>query len=165
MTYHLEQGGDHHVDEVIALIRARIQWMNDRNIRQWNTTDYLSIYSADYFQRCVQNSELFILRNTASQRVIGALTMKTQDARWHDGAAAYYLHNIVTHQAESGAGKVMIAHCETVARREGKQYLRLDCSKDNTKLNAFYASLGFAFVSLVREGQYEGAKRQKALFA
>ena len=73
------------------------------------------------------------------------------------------MHNLATNAAFPGAGRALLGHCEEQARRWGKEYLRLDCQRDNNKLNQYYENLGFMPVGTVEDAPYYGIRREKKL--
>jgi ribosomal protein S18 acetylase RimI-like enzyme len=57
------------------------------------------------------------------------------------------LHRIVTNPAFRGRGYVrhIVAWAETFGKARGKRFIRLDTSRDNQRLNAYYQECGFVF--------------------
>ena len=47
---------------VLELIKARIRWMDEQGIRQWNTTGYLEAYGLDYFMQAARQGVLYVFR-------------------------------------------------------------------------------------------------------
>ena len=55
-------------------------------------------------------------------------------------------------------------HCmEELGAQKGKQFLRLDCSVDNPKLNSYYEAAGYRFAGYCIDGVYHGTRREKEL--
>ncbi|MDO4829558.1 MAG: hypothetical protein Q4B19_09290, partial [Clostridia bacterium] len=48
--YALRSARPEEVDEVFSLYEKRVRWMDEKGIRQWNDTDYLNAYPADYYR-------------------------------------------------------------------------------------------------------------------
>lgn len=84
----------HDLQSILSLIRARIEWMNENNIEQWNRTDYLSRFTNEYFHRVISNGQLYTVKTDG--QVIGAFTLFDYDERWNDGQKALYIHNFVS---------------------------------------------------------------------
>ena len=147
---------------VLELIKARIRWMDEQGIRQWNTTGYLEAYGLDYFMQAARQGVLYVLRPPQGP-IQGAVILLEEDPRWPDGAPACYVHNLVTACGVPGAGQALLAFCRRHALGLGKQYLRLDCAADNRKLNRYYEAQGFQWAGSVEEGPYRGNKRQVLL--
>jgi hypothetical protein len=49
------------VEEIYLLIKKRIKWMDDNNIKQWNKTKYLSSYPKKYFEEKATSGQLHVL--------------------------------------------------------------------------------------------------------
>ena len=88
---------------VLELIKARIRWMDEQGIRQWNTTGYLEAYGLDYFMQAARQGVLYVLRPPQGP-IQGAVILLEEDPRWPDGAPACYVHNVVTACGVPGAG-------------------------------------------------------------
>ena len=72
---------------VLELIKARIRWMDEQGIRQWNTTGYLEAYGLDYFMQAARQGVLYVLRPPQGP-IQGAVILLEEDPRWPDGAPA-----------------------------------------------------------------------------
>lgn len=152
------------VAEIYELIKKRIQWMNEKNIAQWNKTNYLESYPKAYFEEKAVSGQLYVLKDETFEKVTGAVVLLDEDKRWiDDGSKSYYIHNLVSDTEVPGVGTRIIQLCEKMAITEGKDKLRLDCQESNLKLNGFYNNLGFKYVEKVQEGSYVGNKREKCV--
>lgn len=152
------------VEEIYDLIRARIRWMDQRNIRGWNDTDYLRRFSPDYFRRESIDGHLYVLRSPRGA-IQGAVVLQETDPCWEDGgtAPAFYIHNLVSSLEHRGAGAEILRQVEILARSRGKKCLRLDCKKENERINRLYEELGYRPVGECAEGAYHGILREKRL--
>ncbi|MDY3869508.1 MAG: HAD-IA family hydrolase [Pyramidobacter sp.] len=164
-SYVLELAGRRDVPAVFRLICARIDWMNRRGIRQWNTTDYLKYYPESYFAEHARARRLWVLRRADTRTVAAAAVLKEQDDRWSDGKPALYIHNLVSDERERGGGAALVRRAAAIAQDENLSALRLDCSRDNEPLNAWYAALGFLPAGVVSVGLYTGNKLEMKLNA
>lgn len=151
------------LEKVFALIDARIRWMDEKGIEQWNKTDYWGCYPKQYYIDIVKNGSLFILKRTNGREIIGAVVLTEHDNRWLDDQPAFYIHNFATAIEEKGAGKIILDNIEKLAEECGKSAIRLDCARTNEKLNQYYESAGFRFVEPVTDGIYTGNKREKKI--
>lgn len=163
MEYRFELAAPEDVEPVFRLYERRISWMNEKNIRQWNTTDYLSAYPISYYREQQRRGNLCVLRG--EDCLAGAVVLLTEDERWADRAAepAYYVHNLVTSPAVPGAGRRILEEIEKLGRDTGKCALRLDCAVDNAFLNAYYESGGYLPCGRCQDGPYCGNRREKRL--
>lgn len=148
---------------IFRLIQARVQWMDEVGIRQWNVTDYSTVYPLSYYEEHRQQGELFVL--TKQEEIVCVGVLKHIDDRWkYDGASALYLHNFASKLGEPGVGKQFLQAVEQYAVTQGKQYIRLDSAVDNEILERYYTELGFKPVGFCTDGLYRGVLRQKALY-
>lgn len=169
MEYWFELAAPEDVEPVFRLYERRISWMNDKNIRQWNTTGYLDAYPISYYREQQRRGNLCVLRG--EDRLAGAVVLLTEDERWADRAAepAYYVHNLVTSPAVPGAGRRILEEIERLGKDAGKCALRLDCAVDNAFLNAYYESGGYPPLRplperlLLRKQKREAAVRRELL--
>ena len=67
-----------------------------------------------------------------------------------DNVKAYYIHHFVAKIGENGLGKIMIDFAQKEAKKNKKEYLRLDCVSDNKKLNNYYQKLNFENVGSIQ---------------
>jgi ribosomal protein S18 acetylase RimI-like enzyme len=69
-----------------------------------------------------------------------------------DADPSVYLHRIVTNPAFRGRGYVkhIVAWAEVFGRAAQKKWVRLDTSRDNERLNAYYQQCGFVFCGIKR---------------
>ena len=151
------------LDEILMLIQNRIDWMDENNIRQWNTTNYFECYPRSYFADLAAKGQLYVVKEGNLNRVIGAVALLEQDKRWNDNVPSYYIHNLVSDTDFSGLGARIIEFCEQMALKDEKLKMRLDCQASNEKLQAYYCDLGFECVGKVQEGHYAGVKLEKTL--
>lgn len=148
--------------DVYRLIDDRIKWMDEVGIKQWNVTDYYKHFPHRYFEMAVDNLNLYVLKNKVD-RVVGAAVIKSKDSWWDDDKQAYYIHNFVTDIEEKGAGIEMLKGFEDIALKNNIYRVRLDCAKDNVKLNRYYEQFGYNVVGECIVGDYIGNKREKIL--
>ena len=151
------------LEDIIKLICKRIEWMDERGLHQWNETNYLNIYNICYFESLIEKGEMYVLK--LEDEVVAAVALFDSDARWKydEHRESFYVHHLVTSTQYPGVGTILLEQCEQMAVRHGKCSMRLDCQKDNDRLNAFYESLGYVLVGEVSEGDYFGNKREKTL--
>ena len=153
------------VPGIFALYEKRIAWMEAKGLHQWNATDYLTVYPQSYFQAQAAEGRLYGAEDRETGAILGAVVLLSQDDRWADRAEepAYYVHNLVTDAAAPGVGGWMLDEIETLARRDGKTALRLDCAVDNAALNDYYASHGYREAGYCADGAYRGIRREKRI--
>lgn len=148
-------------EAVFALVKRRIQWMDENGLHGWNTTDYAARYPLEYYVSIL--NDLFVLADTQNGSVVSAGALFESDERWNDPASALYLHNFVADPDVCGAGAMFLEHAEEYARKCGKEYMRLDSSQTNAALAAYYTSRGYTECGYCKDGPYNGVLRQKKL--
>lgn len=148
---------------VFRLILQRIEWMDKKNIKQWNVTKYMEVYPETYYETARLKRELFVLEDTQSKEVVCAAVLKRQDNRWHDGNKALYLHNFVSKVGIGGVGTLFLQKVESYAIENDIWLLRLDSDESNKSLAAYYEAYGFDTVGTCEDGLYKGILRQKQL--
>lgn len=162
--YRFAQGTLADLPRFYQLISARIAWMDQMGIRQWNTTDYWSVYPESHYEALTERGEFYILRRAQDGLLVAGAALYEQDPRWPDCTPpAFYVHHLTTDRAAAGAGRELLRRCEDLARRRGKVCLRLDCAVDNAPLNRYYEEQGYLFAGTCIDGAYSGNLRQKLL--
>ena len=163
MNYIFEFAKKEEISEIFNLYKERVQWMEDNGLHQWNETDYLNNYQESYFEGQLKNKQLFVLKESDTNRVVAAAVLLDKDSRWEKdtGGTAYYIHNLVTACDVRGAGTQMLKELEKLAASHGKDYIRLDSTEGHDFLNRYYESKGYEAVGHCVDRLYHGILRQK----
>ena len=149
---------------MFSLIEARIRWMDEVGIEQWNKTHYTEVYPLEYYEGYRKRGGVFVLIDMYDGALAAAAVIKTQDERWPENdVKAYYLHNFASDIRKKGAGSVFLERMETYAKLNGMDYMRLDSAVGNEPLKYYYAVRGYTPCGTCVDGLYEGILRQKAL--
>lgn len=164
MQYLFEKGGAFDAVKAIEIIKQRIKWMDDKNIRLWNDADYLKSYPLEYFIKNAEAGRLYLLKRISDGKTAAVAVIYDSDERWAGyEQSAYYIHHLAAALGEKGAGKVMLGFFYKLAKERGKEYLRLDCAKDSKTLNDYYRDLGFSLAGTCEEDGYSGNLREKKI--
>ena len=147
------------LDAILALIKERILWMEERGMDQWNKGDYLSYYTPEYFLTHIRAKEFLVMKH--EEKLVGAVGFFHDDERWDHDSRFVYLHHLAASPHHPGTGKALVLACEKEARDLGKIGVRLDCQKGNVKINDFYEALGYTIKGSMTSGEYHGIKREK----
>ncbi len=163
MSYIFRQIKKEEVSEMFQLILKRIEWMNQKGIELWNTTNYVDVFPQSYFEEKRQQGEVYVLVDNDTNEIVSAAVLSEEDDFWDDHASAIYLHNFVSKLGCKNVGTVFIEYAEEYAKSKNKQYFRLDSAINSDFLTRYYESLGFIPVGYCEEGLYKGICRQKEL--
>ncbi len=128
--------------DILEILKQRCEWFKKNKIEQWGDWYYTELYNTDYFIKIMKIYKLYVVRQKGE--VIGAFLLKTQDNKyWRDDKNAYYIHHFVTKLGYKNLGTEMLKFIEKLAKQNEVKYLRLDCMKENEKLNKYYENHGF----------------------
>lgn len=149
--------------QMFALVKARMKWMDEVGIKQWNVTDYTDVYPFSYYEEKCGEGEAFALFDKETGEMVCAAVLKKTDDRWPDEASAFYVHHLVAQIGAKGAGAAFLAHAEDYARSCKKSCMRLDSAVGNEALERFYTAHGYEAKGTCRDGVYTGILREKRL--
>lgn len=148
-------------DAILDMIRERIAWMDEKGLKQWNVTDYLTCYPRTYFEESIRQGDFYLMKEDGTP--VGVMALFTSDGRWDDDTNYFYVHHLTVRPGHSGGGAAMLRFAEELGREKGKRGIRLDSAVDNPALNDYYEALGYPAMSTFTEGLYEGLRRVKYL--
>lgn len=110
-------------------------------------------------KKIINNSNYFIL--IKDNNIIAGFELTTDDTYWNDNATpAYYIHKVVTKHNYKNLGSLIFMICTDIAQSNNKKYLRLDCLKENEKLNSIYEKHGFKLIKSGTKGYYNYSLRE-----
>lgn len=165
MNFELIPAKPEDVADVFSIIEKRVNWMAEKGLKQWNTTDYLNTYPISYFMLHQKAGSLYVAKDIKTSTIIGVMVLMPSDPRWegYNALDSYFVHNFASDPSVSNIGAKMLLQAEMIAFNHGKAFLRLDCPFDNTYLNNFYESKGYRSVGECTDGPYHGNRREKKL--
>lgn len=146
---------------VFELIRQRMEWMDQKGIDGWNRMDYLTVYPLEHYREILP--ELYVLQENKTGEILCAGALYESDERWNSADPALYLHHFTSKVGAHQAGSLFLRRAEEYAMAQGKRYLRLDSSRDNNQLEAYYENQGYVPAGTCVDGPYHGILRQKKL--
>lgn len=161
--YLFRQVSESEIKLIFDLIQARVKWMDEVGIKQWNVTDYEVVYPLSHYISCFERGEIFVLEDTLKSEIVCVGVLKHEDDRWNTGDDAFYVHHLASKIGASGVGRVFLECAEKYSKECGKMYLRLDSAIDNEKLTDYYERLGYEPVGECIDGAYFGILREKRL--
>lgn len=149
--YNIQLAKKEDLESFHRIIILRCKWFKDNKINQWKINSYPVRYDKSYFEKQMIDNKLFIAKK--GNDVVGGFLLIDDDPNYWsdcDKVKAYYLHHFASKVGEKGIGKIMINFALEEAKKNNKEYLRLDCVFDNEKLNNYYKSLGFECVGHIK---------------
>ena len=149
--YNIEKAKEDDLEEYHKIILSRCKWFEDNKINQWKIHSYPVRFDVSYFKKQMKENKLFIAKKDGV--VVGGFLLKENDYHYWsdcDNVKAYYIHHFVAKIGENGLGKIMIDFAQKEAKKNKKEYLRLDCVSDNKKLNNYYQKLNFENVGSIQ---------------
>lgn len=81
MEYQFRAAGPEDVDDIIGIIQERIDWMDEKNLYQWNRTNYMQRYPREYFLGRISSHE-FYLAVDPEGKTVGVMALLLEDGRW-----------------------------------------------------------------------------------
>jgi len=127
------------LEAAFDVYRGVCLWLNDvRGITdQWDRD-----VSQEEIQDLITSGELYLA--TLQGEIAGVFKLNEKDHHWDDDGAALYVHAFAVNRKFKGQniGKAMLDWAADEAHRRGKQYLRLDCMDENTRLKQYYVEAG-----------------------
>lgn len=149
------------IKDILELIKLRCDWLEKNNIEQWGDWYYKELYNMDYFLNNMKINQLYVVKNESE--LIGLFLIKNNDELWKDNEEAYYLHHFITKVGYSGIGDEILKYITKLSIKNDVKYIRLDCVKNNSKLNDYYINHGFIKVGDGEIAEYSYNLYQKRI--
>lgn len=141
------------VECILNILEKRCVWMEMNNIEQWQSNSYTISFNEGYFNKEVKKKRVYVAK--INNKVGGVFLLRDNDVLWKDSERAFYIHHLATDINYKGLGKIIIEYIKYLALKQNKTYIRLDCVKNNEKLNNYYEKLGFILRQSGRIRNYE----------
>jgi GNAT superfamily N-acetyltransferase len=128
------------VATVAALLDEATTWVGERGYEQWPRP-----FPHEQIVAAIERDEVYVAE-------LEGEPVATMTLLWHDPqywgqrpADAAYVHKLAVRRACGGRriGSALVEWADGVAARAGREFLRLDCLRDNPGIRAYYESLGF----------------------
>ena len=135
---------------IIKLLKTIAQWMQGHGINQWQYL--LSGGDDNEILEAVKHQETYIVQS--DEELIATFTLSNTQSEWDrhifgesNEEDSVYLHRlaILPKHMGKGLGKEILQWIEQNYSTD-KNYLKLDCVADNSKLNQFYLANGFLYL-------------------
>ncbi len=127
------------IDDVLRVLDEAAGWLWGRGIEQWP-----SRFEASWVEGALDRGQTWLVE--VDGQVAATVTVDWSDDAW-DGVPgnAAYVHRMAVRRRSAGLGAVILTWAADVARRHGRDALRLDCVASNARLRAYYEAAGFVF--------------------
>lgn len=146
LTFSLAKESD--IYEIELLFLERIRWFRKNNIEQWN--GYLKRHNKYEFLNLINNRNYYLLKKNNS--IVACFALTDQNDFWDNKDLSYYLSKFLVKLGYKNIGKIAIEICKYLCYINNQDYLRLDCLKNNKKLNQIYENYGFKYVKDIDVG-------------
>jgi ribosomal protein S18 acetylase RimI-like enzyme len=128
------------LEEVVGVLSENARWLLSRGIRQWPDP-----FPAGRVEQLLERGEFYVGR--LDGEIVATLALLWSDpAFWGERAPdAGYVHALAVRRAYAGRriGPRLLDWAEAQAAAAGREYLRLDCPRENAVLRAYYEGQGF----------------------
>ena len=123
-----------------ALLDEATVWVGERGYEQWPLP-----FPHDEIAAAIERDEVFVAE--LDGEVVATVTLLWDDALyWPDALPdAAYVHKLAVSRACAGQkiGHAIVEWADQKAAAAGRDFLRLDCLRDNPGIRAYYERLGF----------------------
>jgi len=146
---------------ILDILEKRCIWMEMNNIEQWRRNSYTLSYNDDYFTKEIEKNRVFVAK--INMKVRGVFLLRENDSLWDESGISFYIHHFATDINYKGLGRIIIEYIKYIALKHNKSYIRLDCVKNNEKLNNYYEEMGFVLKKHGKIRNYEYNLRELRL--
>jgi GNAT superfamily N-acetyltransferase len=140
---------------VMEILAEAAAWLQEKGIDQWPSPPN------EHWQRrmaeAVQREEVYTVGIVKNR--FGIVRFTWSDPYWPDDNLAGYVHSMAVRSEMHGQnlGGLILFWAMMKAKREGKQFLRLDCAAGNGRLRRYYEEQGFVCRGEVVDRDYVAA--------
>jgi ribosomal protein S18 acetylase RimI-like enzyme len=128
------------VSAVAALLDEATVWVGERGYQQWPLP-----FPRGEIAAAIERGEVYVAELKGD--VAATVTLLWDDPLyWPDaGPDAAYVHKLAVSRACAGQriGQAIVEWADRTAAQGGRDFLRLDCLRDNPGIRAYYERLGF----------------------
>ncbi|MFF5206348.1 GNAT family N-acetyltransferase [Streptosporangium sp. NPDC000396] len=135
---------------VLALLARTADWLNARGVRQWPAGGF----PAERIVPLIEEGAMYLLDDGEEPVATVALDGHADPEFWSsedDPGSALYVHKLSVARSHSGRGlgEALLDWAGLRVLATGRRWLRLDCSKDNARLQDYYRGQRFAHLRTV----------------
>jgi GNAT superfamily N-acetyltransferase len=153
-TIAIEQAKPDELPTVLALLDEAATWLREQGIEQWpERFSGLENWRTERLRKYAADGEIYLLRDRGEPVATMTFTLNADPDYvhgWPDGPdAGAYVHRMAVRRSNAGhdLGTVMLDWAGAQTAAGGRPWLRLDCSRTNHKLRAYYENRGFRCVA------------------
>jgi GNAT superfamily N-acetyltransferase len=157
MSVSIRNAVESDTEEVSSVLQEAAQWLSDQGMPMWKA-DALGPETI-----AKEISDFHVAE--FDRRIAGVIKFQTEDEFfWPDvpGGESAFVHRLAVRRRFAGRGvsTALLDFAVRTAGALGKNYLRLDCATDRSKLRGFYEAYGFVhhsdyFASPFHVARYE----------
>lgn len=138
---------------VLALLAEAARWLHAIGVRQWPAEGF----PAGRIQPLIDAGVVYLFHTAwdpGAPAATMALDRQADPEFWRPADRpddALYVHKLAVSRAHAGEGLggALLDWAALRAAAQGRRWLRLDCAKDNARLQAYYRAAGFRHVRTV----------------
>ena len=134
---------------VAELLDEATRWVHELGYKQWPLP-----FPRDELAAAIDRAEVFLVEDEGDP--VATVTLQQDDpAYWGARPAdALYVHKLAVRRDRSGRGigAAIVAWANAEAVEAGRDFLRLDCLRDNPGIREYYEQLGFEHRGDLMEG-------------
>jgi ribosomal protein S18 acetylase RimI-like enzyme len=137
------------LDTVVKLLHDAYDWLIEQGI----TDQWIKRFSRHSIEQIIGRGEVYVA--SGDHDVIIAtftLSCRPDPELWgHPPDDAGYIRRLVVDRDNAGhdLGAQLLDHASQLVAATGREWLRLDCAKHNTRLQDYYRSHGFEHVGTI----------------
>ncbi|MBK8900757.1 MAG: GNAT family N-acetyltransferase [Anaerolineaceae bacterium] len=146
---------------VMAILAEAAAWLKAKGIDQWPSP--LNEHWQRRMAEDIQREEVYTVGVVKNR--LGIVRFTWADPYWSDDNLAGYVHSMAIRSNMHGQnlGGMMLFWAMMKAKREGKQFLRLDCLAGNGRLRRYYEAHGFLYRDERTDQDYVAALYEKEI--
>ncbi|ADG87774.1 hypothetical protein TBS_00290 [Thermobispora bispora] len=137
---------------VLRLLAETAGWLHSLGVRQWPAGGF----PAARIRPLIEAGTMYLVVDGDAETPAATITVDDHADPEFWGPAdrpgdALYVHKLAVSRAHAGRGlgEALLGWAGLQAAAAGRRWLRLDCAKHNTRLQAYYRRLGFRHVRTV----------------
>jgi ribosomal protein S18 acetylase RimI-like enzyme len=148
LPLHVHRASADVLDTVVELLHDAYDWL----ITQGITDQWAEPFPRESVEQLIERGEVYVVSRAGEVIATFTLTYHADPELWDDPPDdAGYIRRLVVDRAHAGhnIGGQLLDHAGDLAAATGRQWLRLDCAKNNTRLHDYYRTHGFEHLGTI----------------